>query len=226
MDRMKELRELMESDEELLPELAECVVDTPKLGEFICHPLVHTWRMGPDALFNLQYRQKVEALAKARAMCKWHTVVFLHERPYRVEAFMEIAYLLDDEEWWELFGSVWTDSENMHQHIEEWRNLMDNAPPGDPMDDDERQVYEGLPDSITVYRGTAADDGMGSGFSWTLERERAEWFAHRFAEIREGEAQVYTGTVKKVDVVAYFAGRGEAEIVSQNVEIEKVEVVA
>lgn len=78
------------------------------------------------------------------------------------------------------------------------------------MDHDERRVLANQPDTFTIYRGTEAPDGLGAGFSWTLSRERAVWFARRFDK---GEPTLITATVGRARVIAYLAGRGEEEIV-------------
>lgn len=47
--------------------------------------------------------------------------------------------------------------------------------------------------------------------SWTLSREKAEWFALRSP--RDGEPVVYTATVEAEHALGYFIGRGESEVV-------------
>ena len=46
--------------------------------------------------------------------------------------------------------------------------------------------------------------------SWTLSRKTAVWFAERF---RPEEPVVGEGRCCKEDILAYFTGRGEEEIV-------------
>jgi hypothetical protein len=56
--------------------------------------------------------------------------------------------------------------------------------------------------------------------SWTTDKEKAEWFARRFAIATQ--PLLVRGTVAKKDVMAVFLGREESEVVSENVKIEKV----
>jgi hypothetical protein len=68
------------------------------------------------------------------------------------------------------------------------------------------------PGPFTVYRGVA---GCGRarrvrGFSWTLSEERAGWFANRYAL---PDPAVYQATVDADDVLFYYNGRSENEIV-------------
>lgn len=72
------------------------------------------------------------------------------------------------------------------------------------------QKLAGLPDKITVYRG-AGDKStpLGQAFSWTLDINVANFFATRLSE---KHAAIYTGTVKKADVLEYFDNNSEQEV--------------
>ena len=78
------------------------------------------------------------------------------------------------------------------------------------MDEEERKALAALPDRLTIYRGVHIKKGTLRGLSWTLDRERAEWFANRWAKRRP---YVVEAEVLKSDVRAHFLARGEAEIV-------------
>ena len=45
--------------------------------------------------------------------------------------------------------------------------------------------------------------------SWTLNRETAEWFAHRFGE----DGTVYEAQINKKHICALFTGRNESEVI-------------
>jgi len=104
------------------------------------------------------------------------------------------------------------------------------------MTEPERKVLASLPDVVTVYRG-AGNPAYLSGFSWTLDRARAKWFARRFGSAeavvvahrltrahahQEIRPVVAIGRLRRFDVIAYRAGRNEAEIVAlpESVSIE------
>jgi hypothetical protein len=97
-----------------------------------------------------------------------------------------------------------------------------------------------LPDDTTVYRG-AGNESQVRGFSWMLDRARAEWFARRFVGEYSAEALsrlsridlnhesrpvVASGQIAKQEVIAYMDGRAEREIVAlpESVTIKKLEV--
>jgi hypothetical protein len=118
-----------------------------------------------------------------------------------------------------------------------WRNLLTADRPGREamMDQEERHTLNGLPTELTVYRGVG-HSGVREGFSWTLDRQRAEWFARRAAMVParaevvepvELEPQLVAGTVDRSDVIAYLDGREEQEIVAlpEHVRVEGIELL-
>ena len=76
------------------------------------------------------------------------------------------------------------------------------------MDEDEQKQYSALPKEITVYRGIRGR-GRLEALSWTLDIDKAEWFAKRWNK----GGKVYSAMVKKEDVLAVFTSRNEDEIV-------------
>lgn len=215
MNSLEELKSLMDKQEDLHPDLQRAVEHHENLGPCIKHPLVFSMMHSPfqNAFVNQMYAQKKKAVDDAWNENRWGSFVFLHERPYRLEAFLEAADHMSDEDYWKILGDIWTDSENIWQNYDEWAEALsaDRADRKGMMDDDERKFLADLPDSFTIYRGVNDDHGH-LGFSWSLSEERATWFAKRF-ESHRGEAMLIAAEVKKTDVIAYFDGRGEEEIV-------------
>lgn len=129
-------------------------------------------------------------------------------------AFARIVDHLDDEGYWGALGGLWTDSENIFEFEALWlRLLTDPRRQGTRalmMTVEERTHLDGLPSRITVYRGYSRP-GRGDGMSWSLSREVAQRFARRFTEGTRGK--IARREVDKQEVLAYFAGRGEQEIV-------------
>jgi uncharacterized protein len=205
---------------ELCQELQDSIVEGRGVltEQWIMHPLIHEpFFPGTEAHLNERLAFKRKLIQEALDKGNWYGVILHHERPYRVAIFEELVSgrIDDDAEWWEVVSHIWTDSENIWQELARWRSLFTGAPAGDPMNDEEREVFDALPDKITVYRGTAAPDGMGSGMSWTLNKERADWFARRFYGLDHlAEPKVITAVVGKEVAIGYLAGRGEEEIVA------------
>jgi hypothetical protein len=118
-------------NEPLDPELQPWVEDGP-IGPMLKHPLVY--QIGIiNGWANRSLRYKQEALTRATEERDWHTVVFLHERPWRADALYKLVQVygdaLPDQTYWELVGSVWTDSENIWQNEMIWEDLLDPDQP-------------------------------------------------------------------------------------------------
>jgi hypothetical protein len=132
---------------------------------------------------------------------------------------------ITDEDYWRLVADAWTGHDVVHPDLPEWRRLFGSPRPGREhlMTDDERARLAGLPDRVTVHRGFGDPAGR-LGMAWTLDRERAEWFARDFAGsprmaslgVRSSCAWVATVVVPRGRIVACFAGRDESEVIVPN----------
>jgi hypothetical protein len=71
----------------------------------------------------------------------------------------------------------------------------------------EVQELEKLPSRVTIYRGVA--DPSHIGWSWSLSRPIAEWFAGRWPEFFGDEPILIIGNARKADILAYFTAGGE-----------------
>ena len=68
---------------------------------------------------------------------------------------------------------------------------------------------QNLPNQMILYRGTDAPRGHDRGFSWTLNKEKAKWFANRWT--KNGRLRVIE--VLREGVMLYSDDRDEAECV-------------
>lgn len=202
------------ANEPLLPELLPYLRSSEVLGTGIHHPLVIEPMGVLTGLANRIYTSKKEALKKAINQQEWETVVFIHERPYRVEAFVQhvlggIATPLADlsPELKELATVIWSDSENHFEMARYWAELFSKRD-GTLLLADERgkELYDTLSNEVTVYRGDHQDSLR---LSWSLNKTTAEFFAKRY---NEHGRSLLTGTVKKEHIFGVVANRNEAEI--------------
>lgn len=198
-----------ESNVELHPDLQPYLEDGV-LGPQLRHPLVYAVPLWTKAHANYMYEQKKADLEKAIAEKKYSQIIFLHERPYRLEAFIQIANELPDSKYWSLLASIWTDTENGWQNLEQWRALFGSDRParGHLMDENEHFTFGNLPETVEIYRG--CQEGINEdGLSWTLDPEKAKFFAERFGK----PGKVLKKAVNKAQIVALFSGRNEAEVI-------------
>jgi hypothetical protein len=206
-------------NEPLLPELEACLVEGGPFGLALKHPLVYDIPFIPILAYraNDQYRAKQEELRKALERRDFHTYIWLHERPYRQHAFSAIRpYLVRaPKTYWKLLGEVWCDSENLWQWTDLRRLWSERTHPGRSyvMTADERRALSLLPGPLTVYRGYRLPRGTREGWSWTTDQAKAEWFARRLL-VQGDKPMLVSGTLPKVDVIAYFTRRGESEVVA------------
>lgn len=221
-DQAAYLMELITRKEALHEDLKPWVVDDGPLGPMLKHPLVQEMLLDPQrcARLNASYAYKLAAVAKAWDEKQWNRYVFLRERPYRAGILHEIAHLLSGREYWELAGNVWVDSENCYQYKDEWYEILTADPAGREFmsSEDSRCVFTltpergGLLPETKIYRGFSHEDAL-SGFSWTLDRARAKWFARRSVRRKGDIPKVASATVAREHVIAYITSRDEQEIV-------------
>ncbi|NBR23906.1 MAG: hypothetical protein EBU08_09095 [Micrococcales bacterium] len=212
MSQTEELfqRLLKETSEPLHPDLVPYFEADGALGAQVRHPLVYQVPLWSNGSANAYYLQKKRDLEIALAEKNFSRVIYLHERPYRLQAFIQIAHHLSDEKYWSLLASVWTDTENAWQNLDEWRKLFNSSRPKRQrlMDRDEVLAYDNLPDTVKVYRG--CQKGINEdGISWTLKRDKAEWFATRFSK----DGLVLEKEIQKKDIIAVFTNRNEYEVI-------------
>lgn len=224
--------------EELHPDLQHYLEEAGVFGPCIKHPLVFSIVHHPclNAHVNKMLAGKKRAVAAAIENRDWEQFMWLHERPYRLDALLEVTRHLDPEqdgkEFWQLAGHVWIDSENIHQNFAAWYDIFDNVLGFSDkpyfMSEDDRETMAlpankgGMNQQITVYRGFS-EDGAEDGFSWTLHEDVAVWFAKRFQR-PESVARVAKGTLAKRDVIALMTGRGEMEVVAFPHDVMGVEI--
>lgn len=196
-------------------------------GQSLRHPLVYSllYTEALNKFLNKQYAQKRAAVAEAKAAKEWHSYLYLHERPWRYDAFEKIRHQLSSRDYWKLVRSIWIDCENVHQNFEGWGDIWmaEMANRQTVMDASETAALLKLGEVVEVYRGANTEEHASIGYSWTTDRERAIWFARRYA-VRGTGAFLAHGVVHKPHVIALFLSRNENEIVVPPEAVTVVEV--
>ncbi len=218
---MVDMQELFFRKETLCDELKEYVVDTGgAFDRVIQHPLVIEIAWNPEhcGLLNARFEHKKESLKKAIAQKDWEAIIWLHERPFRIQAFFKyVAKKVEsDKKYWKLLSSVWTDSENQFEHYQLLKLMLtcDRKHKECLMDLKDRAFLKKLPETnIQIYRGYSSEyPKKKDGMSWTLDRDKAVWFANRLLA-RGARPILLSGLADKKNVHAYFSDRNESEIV-------------
>ena len=72
----------------------------------------------------------------------------------------------------------------------------------------EMETYHNLPQQVKVYRGACRD-----GYSWTLSKEKAQWFCDRNNKVSSQKSKVMEKVVDKSQILAFLNGRKEREVI-------------
>lgn len=204
------------SDEPLVPELERHLVKSP-LGQTLRHPLVLQVIYAPmfAHFANRALVHKREALTKADAEGNFHTAIMLHERPFRLEAFLARHEKMGDCDYWSNLSTVWTDSEFPHVNNAMWRTLWNSKRSGRhwAMEAKDLRTFEDLSTrkKLTVWRG-AGHEKAKRGLAWTTDRKKAEWFSSRFGD-RGRDTFLWELTIPGSKAIAYLNNRGESEVI-------------
>jgi hypothetical protein len=185
--------------------------------DLLDHPLVRCeLRSQKDiAKANEQYESKTAGITEAVNERDWMLFVCLHVRPHRPDAVVRLIkeFGVSGKQLWPVVGYVWCDTEDVRGCFDLWRDIwsMDDTDQALVMSDQERDALALLPERFEIWRGVGHKDAV-CGYSWTLNREKACWYAVRFVDA-ERSPLLATGWIRKADVLAHFLERHEAEIV-------------
>jgi len=128
----------------------------------------------------------------------------------KLAALYEVADQIEsDVLYGKLLRDAWIGTEMFTDKLHMVEKLMAHRGVKWMMTDQEKSRLKNMPSQFTVYRGAVA--GLNDlGWSWTLNRKTAIWFAKRFCD---GDAVLYEVTVKKETPLALIEARGEEEVI-------------
>jgi hypothetical protein len=144
-----------------------------------------------------------------------------------VGVFRDLARHLSDTEYWSLLGQVWIRIDSPAAHVRSLRRFLTSRRPEREtiMSHADRADLATMPDPIRVHRGCLSRD---RGWSWTINEDRAHWFAWDRVRRHGGPDRrgvVLSGFVVKGDVIAFLDQRNEAEIIVDPSNVQGVTVV-
>lgn len=208
---MVKIEDVFGVQEELCAELRSCIEVAGGMT-MIRHPLVYSVPHFDvmNGMLNRALDAKKKMVCEATDSRDWLRYVFLHERPHRLQAFLDCCFSIRDDEYWSVLKSVWIDSENIWQSKEIWREIFKKGKEEAKrfMSIEDVKVFEKLPDEFVVYRGHRNNKDK-RGLSYTLSLSVAKKFSKRF----DGQGHIVERVIKKSDVFAYTNGRKEQEII-------------
>ena len=214
----EQLQSLMAKKEDLHPELKMFRTTIGDGIPAIQHPLLYDlfYSEQMNALINYRYQHKKDLIQKSIDKKDLSTYIWLHERPYRINAFVFFTkhYEVKDKDYWENLKDIWVDSENIWQNKKLFKKLLSSKRKDKEffMDETEIEFFDKLPDEFTIYRGYHEGKNK-DGYSYTLDKKIAEKFSIRFTDSKLYVPNVKEIVAKKKDVFAYINSREEKEII-------------
>ena len=174
------------------------------------HDFLGIWIKSPFLVTSFDERPELEEMFVKGAKSRWDNFketqnLWMVERAFRqtylLSYLKENAKTLTKEKINELIIDLWEDTESPGNSKKTWNEIFTFLTPS-LLDRSE------LPESeFKIYRG-----GELNGRSWTLSKEKGEWFAERFNELYE-DYLFYEKTITADDVLFYTNGRDEQEVV-------------
>lgn len=197
--------------EPLHPDLQRCLTS----HNTIHHPLYISVFHVPElnGMANMQYKAKRKVFDEDIEDGNYGVIATLVEKPYRLQYLFDYIGRIPEDQWWKLLRDVWLHAENHWQHKRILPALFKGRTNTIPemMDEEDRKEFDALPDTITVYRGVNRTDAT-LGWSWSLDRRKAEWFAARFLSPKRNGV-IYQTTVSKKAILFYTNARKKREVV-------------
>lgn len=140
------------------------------------------------------------------------SILAMVNKPYMLVFVYLVFNYLSDEDKGLLLRYAWISSEFPNADVnvsrDELRSMFKACKPECLMEGVDLAFYKDMPWRFTVYRGTKKENDYDA-LSWTLDYEKAEWFANRFGT----KGKVISKKVKRKDVLAFFNDEDESEII-------------
>lgn len=200
-------------------------IEETKFGAIMVqHPFTN---MEMVCLLNGKEPEFVNLLEDENALSRWrdimknqieeceypHQLYILLNKPYRLAFLKYTAEYMSQDDLSEILADVRTSTEspNLDPNLNKRKlvSLFISSNPYMLMTEEKLEVFNSL-DEIMIYRGvTSYNADNEKALSWTLDYDKAEWFAKRFGEARI----VYEAQIEEAHILAYFNRKNESEII-------------
>jgi hypothetical protein len=214
---------------ELYKSFLNMPMDPTNVLPFVQHPIFETCTLyDEEGLFDAlqdkeRYKKFKNILKKDIDECdNLSSIVNRVKKSYRLTYISFLwDYGVDRKICGNLLSEQWTSIETLTYDVNvkprKVLSIIKNADKEHFMDEKELEIYNNLPDELTIYRGCRTKGGV-KACSWTLSKEQAKWFANRFTQ----NGYVFMAKIKKQDVIAYKGDRNEKEIVADYTKLYDV----
>lgn len=117
-----------------------------------------------------------------------------------------------DATFWRIFNLGWSCCDNTFHHCGKLLPLLTARGTAAPfLEGRDKDFYEGLPDSVRIYRGCSVE--RVRGLSWTIDRAVAAAFARGHRRINVPNPVVATAVIPREAIFTVATDREEQEVV-------------
>lgn len=175
-----------------------------------------------NTLLNNIYRSKSENYLKYITQKDYENAIWIIEKPARLlwfdENYIKIYNDIGEKRYYRLLAQVLIGVE-FHYYSKNLYNKLISAGnnPHLMMNKKEKNYFDSLPETITIYRGINSETEFNSdkvkdylGFSWTLDKTKAEWFAKRWSSRKY--RILLTTSISKSQATSCLLDKNEKEI--------------
>lgn len=153
-------------------------------------------------------------------------IYYLLNDSYRLLFLRDVFEFLSIEDFSEILGDAWVISESANQDAnvtkKELLKLFKLADKSTLMSESELEIFNDFEDSIVVYRGVSTKNKSNiKALSWTTSFGKAKWFADRWGE----KGKIYSATINKENILAYFDRKGEDEVIVDFTQLQNLKTV-
>ena len=203
--------------------LLEIPITTKDVGDFgiVYHPFFNsTYVVYDEKLIDIfkekdKFNKYVQQLKEhIQTLNDVYKIVTLVNKPYRILYLYLIQDYLNPKTFANLLKDCYTETEypnkDVNVSVEKIKAMFESADKNLIMDNNEKNIYNNLDNEVTIYRGFFSNKYY-KALSWTLDFEKAKFFATRF---NNTNGCIYQANIKKDDILAYFDCRNEKEIIA------------
>lgn len=168
-------------------------------------------------MYRLWQEQFAEDIRQRKSA---YSIACLIRTCYKPIFFESIKEYLSEKDFAEILVDYWSASGIADAPKENFLLWFKEANKAYLMNKREQKKFDKLPERVTIYRGVNNPD-YKYGFSWTIDRRIADWFANRY---ENKQSYVYECTVDKKDILCYLDIRNEKEVIIDPETLKKHEV--
>lgn len=131
--------------------------------------------------------------------------------------FIELAEDMEPKQFWTILHDQWSSFDAIdHFVMKQVISGFSDEWSADYLGEDDRDFYDSLPDTVTIYRGQGATEAVG--LSWTTDYEVARNFSLGHRGCNRADPVIIKANVAKHNIAGAYVNREESEILVFNTD--------